>query len=95
MNERQNKRLSIDSRYKTRQGNEIRSFLQQAGVDRLDKFGDMNIIDDFCQLYPAYKHDDVFMLEWIFVVERMERNTIIENIKEQINQFYVDKQKKV
>lgn len=55
----------------------------------------MNLIDDFCHLFPAYKHDEVFNLEFIFVVERIERSGIIKNIENQINQHYVDKQKQV
>ena len=68
---------------------------ERFGSSRLQKYGDMNTIDDFIGLFPSYKHDEVFLLEYKFVIDRIGRNTIIRNIEEQINQHYVDKSKKV
>jgi len=60
--------------------------MQNAGIDRINRFGDMNIIDDFCGIFPAYKHDDVFQMEFICVIDRMARNTILGNVSERVQE---------
>ena len=54
----------------------------------------MNLIDDFVGLFPSYKHDEVFLLEWDFVIARLERNNIIKNIDEQIREHFERAQNK-
>jgi hypothetical protein len=54
----------------------------------------MNLIDDFVGLFPSYKHDEVFLLEWDFVISRLERNNIIKNIDEQIREHFERTQNK-
>lgn len=58
--------------------------MEQVGYGRLARFGDMNLIDDFVELFPSYKHDDVFLLEYEFVIDRLNRAQILKNVYEQI-----------
>lgn len=67
---------------------------ETVGHKRLERFGDMNLIDDFVSLFPAYKHDDVFLLEYLFVIDRLHRNQIIRNIDEQIRHRESEKARK-
>lgn len=53
----------------------------------------MNLIDDFVELFPSYKHDDVFFLEFSFVIDRLERNIVRMNINEIINEAVQDEQR--
>lgn len=94
LNEYQSIFLTIDEGYQTQSGREKRSLIKSFGIDRLERFGDMNLIDDFCTAFPAYKHDDVFKLEFSFVIDRLSRIEVINNITEQLMQFYHDKAKK-
>lgn len=94
MNHYQQAALTIDEAYQTQQGREKRNLMQSFGVDRLASFGDMNLIDDFCTTFTAYKHDEVFKLEFQFVIDRLKRVEIINNLTEQLTQHYHDKAKK-
>lgn len=94
LNEYQAQMLKIDESYQTQEGREKRNLIHGFGINRLEKFGDMNLIDDFCTAFPAYKHDDVFKLEFSFVIDRLSRIEVINNITEQLMQFYHDKAKK-
>ena len=67
--------------------------MDRAGTNRLNRFGDMNLIDDFVELFPSYKHDDVFFLEFSFVIDRLERNIVRMNINEIINEAVQDEQR--
>ena len=55
---------------------------EQAGGHRLAKFGPMKTIRSFCKVYPAYKFDEVFNLEYWQVMEALEEEKIIGEITE-------------
>ena len=94
LNEYQSNALVMDEGYRTQQGREKRNLMQSFGVQRLERFGDMNLIDDFCTAFQAYRHDDVFKLEFAFVIDRLSRIEIINNLTEQLTQHYHDQAKK-
>ena len=42
---------------------------QASGAKRLERFGDLVLIDQLVKIYPRYSHDDVFDMELVFILE--------------------------
>ena len=80
-------RFNIPAVFRTSHSLKQQGWLKRAGQQRLERFGDLALIDQFCQLYPAYKHDEVFELEYIFVIERLEYDMIKSNINNLLNEY--------
>jgi hypothetical protein len=53
-----------------------------AGVNRLEVFGEMELIESFITSYPQYTHDDAFNFEVRFVMDRVYRNKIASFVSE-------------
>lgn len=50
------------------------------GTEMLERIGSMRVINEFCRWYPAYKHDDVFNLEYSVVFVCREEQAILSQI---------------
>ena len=85
--------LTLDSEYLTANKRRLTANAERAGVDRLEQFGDMNLIDQFIRHYPAYKHDDVFKCEFAFVVDRLKSRMIEQNIEELHTEYIMNRNK--
>ena len=59
---------------KTARQSKHEMYSEQAGIKRLDKHGDLILIDSLVKQYPAYTHDDVFDLEYGFVMALLFMN---------------------